>query len=184
MKKLFAILLAFCLVACSSKAPDTKPTNIQNSLDLLTNVWSQYKEEDKFSAMGGDTSEAHLTMDGPGTYDVSLVEELDAILGLPTDLASQIDDAASLIHMMNANTFTCGAFHVKDANALNDMTKTLKDHILERQWVCGFPDKLVIITVDQYIVSFFGEASIVETFKTTLTATYSSASIAYEENIA
>lgn len=183
MKKLFAILLAFCLVACSSKKPDTQPTNIQDSLDLLTTVWNQYKDEDKFATMGGDTSEAHLTMDAPGVFDVSLVDELDNMLGLPADLASQIDDAASLIHMMNANTFTCGAFHVKDANTIKDMTSTLKDHILQRQWICGFPDKLIIMTIDQYIVSFFGETSLVETFKTTLNTTYASASVVYEENI-
>lgn len=35
-----------------------------------------------------------------------------------------------------------------------------------RQWMCGFPDKLVVISVDDYLVSVFGNEELVNTFKT------------------
>ncbi len=52
---------------------------------------------------------------------------------------------------------------------------------MQRQWMCGFPDKLVILTVDNYIVSFFGANDIVDTFKGKVTAAYSSAKTVCEE---
>ena len=45
-------------------------------------------------------------MDAPGKFDISKTEELGITLGLPEDLWDDIDDAASMVHMMNANTFT------------------------------------------------------------------------------
>lgn len=49
--------------------------------------------------------------------------------------------------------------------------------------MCGFPDKLVIVKVDDYVISFFGENEIVETFKTKLTAAYTSAETLCDEPI-
>ena len=49
--------------------------------------------------------------------------------------------------MMNANTFTAGAFHVASSSDVDSVVSDLKDNIMNRQWMCGFPDKLVILTL-------------------------------------
>ena len=108
MKRILTMLLALAMVfsvaACGKKSNDganDKP------VDVLTKVWDTYKDDEKFAAGGGDAN--NMVMDGPGKYDVSDVEGLDAQLGFPQASVALIDDAASLVHMMNANTFTAGA---------------------------------------------------------------------------
>lgn len=195
MKRLMAMitaaLISLSLAACggqkvydSSDASGDQNSSVKSSLELLTAVWDSYGEDEKFSAAGGDMSEENMTMDAPGTFSVDDAAALDATLGFPGADAGKIDDAASLMHMMNANTFTCGAFHLKNQEDAADISNAIKDNILNRQWMCGFPDKLVIVKADDYIVSFFGENEIVDTFKEKLSAAYDSAEIVCEEPIA
>ncbi len=211
MKKFFAVLLAAAMVcavaACgsdggenpsgsgesggnqeadggtSTAAPQGDKENIEDALALLTAVWGSYGEDEKFAAAGGDYSEENMVTDAPGRFGVSDPALLDQTLGLPEASASMIDGAASLMHMMNANTFTCGAYHVAKAEDVTAVADSLKENILKRQWMCGFPEKLIVITVDDYVVSAFGNGEIIETFKTKLMSVYESAVLAYEENI-
>lgn len=193
MKKLLFILLTtiltLSLTSCGGKeASNSESGNEQSSvssaLDLLTTVWNTYSDDEKFPAMGGDLSEENMTADAPGKFGIDDTTALDATLGFPAAYGEQIDDAASLIHMLNANTFTCGAFHIKNENDSADVTAAIKDNIMQRQWICGFPDKLVIVKIDNYVVSFFGTNDIVDAFKTKLTSAYASAEIICDEPIA
>lgn len=195
-----ALFLAACGVNEPPNAPDmsndtdasdtdepneeTGQSSVESSLELLTAVWDSYGEEDKFSAAGGDMSEENMTMDAPGKFSVDDAAMLDTTLGFPAASAEKIDDAASLMHMMNANTFTCGAFHVKNAGDVADTAAAVKDNIMQRQWMCGFPDRLVIVQVDDYLISFFGNNEIVDTFKAKLEAAYTSAKTLCDEPIA
>lgn len=194
MKKITAILLTMALAlsftACGNKS-DTSANNsqseskesLQDALTLLNTVWDNYQEDEKFPAAGGDMTDENKTMNAPGKFGTDDSEALDTTFGFPVASADQIDDVASLVHLMNANTFTCGAFHVKNMENISEITTALKDSILHRQWVCGFPDQLVIVTIDDYIVSFFGETQIVDVFKTNLMAAFDSAQIVCDEPI-
>ena len=148
---------------------------------LLTTVWESYTEDEKFSVAGGDYN--HPVEDAPGAFDITDTASLSSMLVLPETAAADIDDAASLIHMMNANTFTCGAFHVTDSEKVSTVADALRDAISSRHWMCGFPDKFVIITYEQYVVSVFGDEELVNTFRDKFTAAYADAAIAYEEAI-
>ena len=148
---------------------------------LLTTVWGSYTEDEKFSVAGGDYN--HPVEDAPGAFDITDTASLSSMLVLPETAAADIDDAASLIHMMNANTFTCGAFHVTDSEKVSTVADALRDAISSRHWMCGFPDKFVIITYGQYVVSVFGDEELVNTFRDKFTAAYADAAIAYEEAI-
>ena len=196
MKRIIAILLVCMLaigaVACGKTGNDSQTNTEENKVvetvdvadatELLTNVWNSYEEADKFPIGGGDYD--NIVMDAPGKYDVAKVEDLDAVLGLPQSAATMIDDAASMMHMMNANTFTAGAYHVMDASNQQNVMDSLKDNIMNRQWMCGFPDTLIIASVGgEYVVSAFGNAEIIETFKNNLQAQYEIAEIVYEESL-
>lgn len=199
MKKGISLLLTIAMVfsaaACGGSKDQTGSSDhgaggteesrveIADALTLLTTVWNSYGEDEKFPAAGGDFSEENSVMDGPGRYGIEDAASLDTMLGLPADAASKIDGAASLMHMMNANTFTCGAFHVSDQGDLPAVTALLKENILKRQWMCGFPDKLVIFTIGSYAVSAFGNEEIINTFKDKVTAAYETAVLVYEEAI-
>lgn len=159
--------------------------NNQNAAELsattvLENVWATYGEEEKFFAMGGDMN--NMVDNAPGAYSLEDAEGLSATLYVPADSIALIDDAASLVHAMNLNTFTGAAFHVTDAANVDTFVTALKENIMGTQWMCGFPDKLVIFTVnDQYVVSAFGNAEIMDNFKNKVETVYGEAAVVVVE---
>ena len=194
MKKILALLLAAVMVlslaACTNKGSEggaTSPSGAQtnqpkSALEILEKVWSKYSADEKFPATGG--SEKHMKEDMPGKFDVSDAEALDFELGFPKANASEIDDAASLMHMLNQNNFSCGVYHVKDSGNVEALAGKIKENILARQWLCGFPEKLVILTIGDYIVSVFGARELTDTFTAKLSAEYSSAKQLFDVPIA
>ena len=211
MKKKIALLLlttmAISLVGCGEKdttgnndtvvedsivddttdnTEDTDSTDdvvsTEGAEGVLNAIWATYEEENMFAAGGGDSQ--NMVMDGPGKFDATNTEELDVTLGFPTDYVDKIDDAASLMHMMNANTFTGGVFHVTNADDVSAVCDALKENIMNRQWVCGFPETLIIVTVDDnYVISAFGNGQIIETFKNKISGVYEDATVVYEESL-
>lgn len=199
MRKLFTILLIALLtlvvVACGANKPagddgasnnaidNKEELSITSALELLTTVWDSYSDDERFPAAGGDMSEENMAMDAPGKFGVEDAEALDVTLGFPVAAADRIDDAASLMHMLNANTFTCGVFHAKDTGDVAELSAAIKENIMQRQWLCGFPDKLMIVQAGDYIISFFGANETVDTFKTKLDAAYPFAETICDEPI-
>lgn len=164
------------------EANDDSKDKADSAAAVLTAVWDSYAEEDKFAAAGGDYDS---NVDGaPGKFDLSKSEEMEYLLCFPADCAEYIDDAASLVHMMNANTFTAGSYHVKKKSDVNTVVEGIKARTLNNQWMCGFPDKLVIVNVgDGYVVSAFGKEAFIETFKSHIKENYQNAKIVVEENL-
>ena len=168
---------------------DTEADNIvpgtetaESAIGVLQSVWANYEDDNKFAAGGGDSH--NMVMDEPGEFDATNTEELDATLGFPTDYADKIDEAASLMHMMNANTFTGGAYHVTNTEDVSAVCDALKENIMNRQWMCGFPETLIIVTVDDnYVISAFGNGQIIEYFKNKLTGTFANVTVVYEESL-
>ena len=165
----------------SETPSETPAAQDTGALSLLTSVWSTYSEDDKFPAAGGDAE--HSVDDAPGSFDVSNADNLTYQLTFPSADVSLIDGAASLVHMMNLNTFTCGAFHVSDAGNVSTVAADIRSAVQGKQWMCGFPERLVILTSGQYVVSVYGNESLVNTFRDKFVAAHSGASTVYDEAI-
>ena len=168
----------------SADKHDTDKANKPSSpLNLLNTVWKSYSKDDKFPASGGDYSEENAKDDAPGKFDVSDSAVLESTLAVPEASADLLKKAASLTHMMNLNTFTAGAFQLKDSKNADKFAKAMKESIENRRWVCGFPDKFVIIKVNGYVVSAFGAEDLIDTFKSKTLKAYQDAKVYCEENI-
>lgn len=178
-------MMLFTLAACGQKDNGgnggSDAAAPADSLELLTKVWDSYTDDEKFSAVGGDYD--HSVDDAPGAFDISQADNVEYMLTLPQDKVSLIDGAASLMHMMNANTFTCGAFHPAKAEDADTLAQTLRDSIQGKQWMCGFPDKLVVAKVGGYVVSFYGDQDLVNTFRDKLSAAWEGTEIVFDEAI-
>lgn len=183
MKKIVSLALAMLLVlslaACGSKNSGTG--DVSDALTLLNTVWGTYSEEEKFPVTGGDYD--HPVDDAPGAFDISNADNMDYMLGFPGPSVANLVDAASLMHMMNANTFTCGALRAANADEVEGLAQDMRDAIQSKQWMCGFPDKLVVFTYDRYVVALYGNEDLVNTFRDKLTAAYGDAVVAYDEAI-
>ena len=195
--KLIMLSMAFSLVGCGNADNQSDVSSEQAVVDevtteeqvdlgtpeeLLNQIWASFGEDEKFAAGGGNSE--NMVMDKPGDFDVTKTEELDANLGLPADQATQITKAASLMHMMNANTFTGACYQLADGTDATAFIDAVKQHIKERQWICGCPDVLVIINVnDQYVITAFGETTIMENFKNKTLEALTNAEVICEEPI-
>lgn len=174
MKKFLSCILilalSISLAACGSSS--NKEENSQNTEkskytspeEVLNKVLDSYTEEQKFPVQGGDYDTS--VMDKAGKYDISKSEEMDNVLGFPVKHAENIDAAASMIHMLNANTFTGACYHLKDGVKMDGFAEDMKANISDRQWLCGFPDTCLVIAVDnEYVITAFGKDDVIEYFK-------------------
>lgn len=198
MKKRLLLLLCCTFLmtvftACGKTEDNTKDDSMQETVqeddidvadctELLSKVWDSYDEDQQFAITGGDYD--NMAEGSAGAVNVENAENLDILFGMPAQGADMVDEGASIIHMMNANTFTAAAYHLKDSATQQSIADLLKDNIMNRQWMCGFPDTLLIASVgDEYIISAYGEAGNMEVFKEKLLGQYGSADVIYEESL-
>lgn len=144
---------------------------ITDANEILTKVWATYQEDEKFAAVGGHYES--YTDGGPAKYDITKTEDMEASFCIPLEAIAMVDDAASLQHGMNVNNFTAAAYHLKNSADMQSLIDDIKNMTMNNQWLCGFPERLVIITVgDEYVVTAFGNGEIIDNFKNKLLAVY------------
>ncbi len=206
MKKLIALLLAVMMVlslaACNEKKDEgTKPVyeddlpstteerpsdellNIpENALDVLNDIWALYGDDEKFPVMGGNPEGG--VMDGPAVYDKAYIEGLMNHLLVPETSLNDVEEAATMIHMMNANTFTSGVVKVANGVDTKAFADAMHTAITNNQWMCGMPERLVITSVsDGYVLIAFGHADAMTPFCQKLATAYPQATAFYDEAI-
>lgn len=162
--------------------PEEENSGISDPVTLLNSVYALFGEEEKFPATGGDFSSGEL-IEGAGSFALAEPDILDNVIGYPAAEIAQIDSAATLTHMMNQNTFSSGAYHVVAGTDTAALAESIRANIQNRMWCCGFPEKLIVATVDDYVISAFGKEFAISAFTTHLTEAYPSAVIVIEEAI-
>ncbi|MBR2042484.1 MAG: hypothetical protein IJ945_08975 [Oscillospiraceae bacterium] len=185
MKKFLALVLAMIMVlsfaACGNNEEPSEENNAEtvtvgSALEVLETVWAEFGEDEKFFAMGGDYD--NMVDGAPGA--VSNADFLAGVLYVPAE--TEVSEAAALVHGMNLNNFTAGAYKVADAAAF---AETMKSSIAGVQWICGMPEKLVIATLgSEYAVVVFGVNDAVNPFEEKLVSAYPAAEIVCSEAIA
>ena len=205
MKKLLVLLLAaamtFTLAACGSNAENNGSTEsaesevakveIADANEILTKAWDEYKasaSEDIQFPIGGGFGDT-MVMDAPAKVDMTAEGAKDTMIYsfcIPAEAVDMTDDVASMMNMMMANNFSSAAYHVTDAANVETVVASIKDATLNNQWMCGFPEKLIIVTVgDEYVVSAFGNGMVIDAFETAITTVYGDAAVvSVAENLA
>ena len=195
MKKIIALLLALTMLVAfagcnNEKTPETTGTTtaptteattepaatVGSALEILETVWAQFGDDEKFFVMGGDFD--NMVDGAPGK--ATNTDFFTANLIVPAEQVAGITEAASLIHGMNANTFTCAAYAVADAQTFATAMQTA---IQGNHWMCGFPEKRGIAEVEGFVVVMFGHGDAVNPFQTKLAAAYPTTNILVDEAI-
>ena len=118
MKKFIAIMLVmaavFSLAACGTEKEEAAAPelSIASGEEILNNIWDTLAEDQKFAAMGGDMN--NMVDGAAGVFELSDADFVLSFLHISADTAAMADSAASLVHAMNANTFTGAAFHMAE----------------------------------------------------------------------
>lgn len=157
--------------------------------DVLDNNGTEDSEDDlvKTYFVGGMDADGMPTAEGlAGACTIGDGSLLDSVYGYPMAEVSKIDDAASIMFMMNQNTFTCAAYHFTNSADVAAMVNTIESNIQARHWWCGFPEKVVVITLPgDYVIAMFGhEASFVNPFVEKTTSLVEGAEVVLNNPIA
>lgn len=181
MKKIIALLMAAAMLltfaACGEQDGKGNETLTVSPLELLTNTWNGIAEDDRFYVIGGDYSEENLTENAPGVYSVADLSELDRVLGFPEAEGGKVLAAASLVHGMLANNFTFGAYQIEAGADMDALANALVDNIQARQWMCGFPEQLLVAYYGDCLIGGFGLTEQLTAFETALKTAYPDAVI-------
>ena len=176
MKKIIASLLgvSLCLslfAGCGKvpAAPTTEPettvgSTYETSLELLNAVWEGIPEAERFPAGGGDEAQP---ADGPGSFDMEVyAESFQYLILVDNDLMDKLSgDAATLMHMMNTNTFCSAAMRLKNSQDAESFAQRYKELVQSNQWMCGFPDTVVVLNLGEYVLTAYGKEAPIQSFK-------------------
>ena len=121
-----------------------------NALELINIVFNGYNatatEDTMLYVAGGNINNFETTsMEGPAAFIALADSDYNDNLGIPESEASKIASAASMFNMMNTNVFNSFAVQFKDGTDVDASIEAIKANILSRQWICGAPEKLVIV---------------------------------------
>lgn len=187
MKKFVSVLLAMmlvlgCFAACGTKAPANVPGS---SLEVLENIWNQFGENEKFPVYGGNAKEnfEDNTMDKPDFYDLA-DENISFNLLIPADQVANVDEVASMTHMMNANSFTAAVYHLTGGADAQAFCETMYQAVSGNMWICGMPDRVIVAAISpEHVLVVYGVNDAINPFETHLGTAYPDAVIAYNESL-
>ena len=117
---------------------------------------------------------------GAGAIDLSNPENLYTTL-FPVDSADKLDSAACFFNMMNMNNGTFSAFELKDASEAQAIADALKEAITGNMWMCGFPERYLIVNIDGVVISAFGIGDATNALKDAIAEKYENAVVLYDE---
>lgn len=182
MKKLLSLMMAMLLLASaltltgcsqinddvnndttesvSSEAPvsseEPEEPAYQSAVALYEAIWAAYGEDNKFACAGGD---AEHSAEAPAQFALTdeNKETFVYLLHVTDELYDMLeDDVATLQHMMNTNTYSSAVAKLKDASQAADFAEAYKTAIQSQQWMCGFPDMVIVIQMGDYVVMAYG----------------------------
>ena len=154
------------------EAPKTDATTsaekpaIESAAAFYTKVWGALTDDQKFPASGGDIDH---TADGPAKFNFTAenAETFKWWLHVTDELLAQIDqnDVATLIHMMNTNTFCSAVMELKNAGEASSFGEIYKEIVQGNHWMCGFPDTLVVLSLGDFVLTAYGADDLIQLFK-------------------
>ena len=198
MKKIIALTLVlvtvFAFAACGKKTDGSETTTTapqialpESALVLLNTVWEGFGEEQKFPAMGGnydeDETKNNIVDNAPGKYDLAN-DGMTTVLMVPADNLPQIAEAASLMHGMMANNYTCGAYKLTDGTDAKAFGEAMYKSISEARFLCGAPEAVFVAVLgDGYVVAAYGMTDLMTAMETSMTAAYPGTVVLYNKAI-
>ena len=161
-------------------APAFGAENGEEIAGYFTGAMESVTETDPDS---GEEFTYDMPVSGPGVIDINNLEEAPFFhyTLLPAEKAELITSAAIFFNMMNQNNGTFSAFSLKNPADAQDIADTLKNAITTNMWMCGFPERYLIVNIDGVIISAFGLADGTNALKDAISENYANAVVIYDD---
>lgn len=197
MKKIISLALVFLMslsmlmfASCSKNdssndidsSSDSSSPTFESAVALYNDIWAKFSDDDKFPCAGGD---AEHSSEFPAQFSLneSNAESFKYLLHVTDELYAMLDDdAATLQHMMNTNTFSSAIAKLKDPAKASEFAEAYKTSVQSQQWMCGFPDKVVVISIGNYIIMAYGLEDNINNLISACSAIYEQAQVLVNTN--
>ena len=158
---ILTMIFLFSLLGCGKVTGEGKAVNVS---ELFNGVWNLYSDDEKFPVAGGDFD--HANMEAPDIFDiVANKEAFTATYLVSGEMLADIDgEVVTLQHMMNTNTFCAAMFNISDSSKISSYAEEYKKIVQGNQWMCGMPDTVVVMAVDNAMIISYGEDETVRDF--------------------
>lgn len=180
MKRWISVLLALALTL-SIAACGRKPAKVEEVpvLEMMEKIWEGMPAEPQFPCMGGDFETA---VEGkPG--DFSDREAFVYALYVPENLVDKIEACASVMHMLNSNSFTGAGYQLKDGDDVERFSKDMENALKNNRWICGIPEEYFIAALGKNVVVVFGLSEIVDGFSSSMKNAYPGTNVLYSGSL-
>ena len=148
--------------------PERKPLTVAQFRELAKRMQTMEKPVDS----------------APGKLDLSNTEEILSKYLIPQERLGEVEEGASLVHLMNSNLFTAAAFRLKNDADAETFAKALRENIQKNQWICGQPDRLVVAApAGDTVLMVFGSEEAMELFGDSFTRAFPDAKVYFDEAI-
>ncbi len=158
----------------SENTPDSTNTasKAASALEVYSNIEASYNTENRIPEAGGDPD--NTNMEGAGVYDINKYRDAFMSLTLvPEDQMNNIlNDAAVMQHMMNINSFCSAVFRLNEGADTAAFAESYKNAVLKNQWLCGFPDRVLVYSVDGYILTVYGIDDFLTDYRSAVSEAY------------
>ncbi len=176
----------------ATEAPVVLP--YANAAELLQIIFDGYNaaqatDETKLWVGGGNINNFDtVNPEGPAAFVALADEDYDQNLAVPTSEVAKIASAASMFNLMNTNNFNCYTIQFNAGTDVDATIEAIKANILARQWICGSPEKLVIVKMPgDCILVVWGAVQfggIVDPFAASIPSIIEGATVAVEHTFA
>ena len=164
-----------------------------SAVELLQIVFDGYNatatDETKLYVGGGNINNFDtVNPEGPAAFVALADSDYNDNLGIPESEVSKIASAASMFNLMNTNNFNCYTIQFAAGTDVDASINAIKENILGRQWICGSPEKLVIVKLPgDYILVVWGAVNyggVVDPFVASVATLVDGAATAVEHTFA
>ena len=131
----------------------------------------------------GEEFSYEMPKNEPGALSLADPDEVQNQTMFPLDSIDRIQNAAIFYNLMNMNNGTFSAFKLKNAEDVPVLADRVQSNIKSNQWICGFPERFLIMRVDDVLVCAYGLETAMNAWKAAVTSAYTNAEALYEESL-
>ena len=117
----------------------------------------------------------------PGEVSVGEGDDLESQTLFPASSADKLSGAAVFFNLMNQNNGTFAACEVKNESDIQALADMMKNKVKNNQWICGFPERYLIMRVGNIMIFSYGVDSSLSAFKGAVTVMHTNAAVLYDE---
>ena len=129
----------------------------------------------------GEEFSYEMPKNEPGSLSFDNFAEWENQTMLPADALAQIQNAAIFYSLMNMNNGTFYSFELKNESEVASLADRVQSNIKSNYWICGFPERFLIMRTDDVLICAYGLESAMNAWKSAVTSVYENAEVLYDE---